>query len=686
MSSSPLVDPWLGRYLGERQRYRLDKRLGAGGMAEVFLAIDTLLEQPVALKLLNEKLAAGEMRRRFEREVTLCAALTSEHIVRVSDHGVTPEGYPFFVMEYLRGQTLRQLLSREKRLSVERTVSIMAQVCEGLHLAHQGINLRQPGTASSEHVKIVHRDLKPDNIFLVPMALGELVKILDFGIAKIRSDEADSNATKVFLGTYRYAAPEQFEIGKNLDERADIYSLGMILYEMLSGTDPYGFGGLVHQVSGGTWAVAHLSKPVIPLRTQPGCEQLSLELDEITTRCLQKDPEQRFSCVKELSTALQAAIGLRSQPSISPASEAIPSVDITRLASPTQSYLQASTFQDDTVLLTQNVASVFNIPSESPLPRSLLRQPIVFWAGALVAGVVALGIGAYYSAQFSVSSELGAENSFVQGASAAFQPGLKEKQPAVETSEAVSVKSLTGHSDTVWAVAIAPDSQTLVSGSFDKTIRLWDRETGAVLRILSGHTDAVRAVTVSTDGQTLASGSSDKTIKIWRLQTGELLRTLSGHQGPVWSVAISPDGKTLASGSYDGTVKLWNLQTGKLLRTLSGHVEAVRSVVISNDGQILASGSWDKTIKIWNLQTGELLHTLAGHLDRVVSVALAPSGETIASGSLDQTIKIWSVETGRPLKTLSEHTAWVISVAFSSDEKTIISGSRDKTVKIWQKF
>ena len=216
--------------------------------------------------------------------MALCAALKSDHIVQVSDHGVTSEGHPFYVMEYLQGQNLCQLLKQEKKLSVDRAVRIVMQVCTGLHLAHQGFKLCRPGGTLSEHVTVVHRDLKPDNIFLVPMALGELVKILDFGIAKIQSDQLRLNATTMFLGTYRYAAPEQFEVGKDLDERADIYSLGLILYGMLSGTDPFGFGATAHHISGGAWAIAHVSQRLVPLRQQRGCEQLSPELEAVVMR------------------------------------------------------------------------------------------------------------------------------------------------------------------------------------------------------------------------------------------------------------------------------------------------------------------------------------------------------------------------------------------------------------------
>ena len=310
MSSPSVPDPWIGRLMGSRQRYRLDKRLNSGGMGDVFLAMDTLLGQQVAFKLLKEKLAAAEeLRKRFEREVALCAALKSDHIVQVTDYGVTSEGHPFYVMEYLQGQTLGQLLRLEKRLSVKRTVDIISQVCAGLELAHKGVIMWRHGATASEHVKVVHRDLKPDNIFLVPTALGELVKILDFGIArKIHDDSAEqTNLTSAFLGTFRYAAPEQLGVAKNLDERADIYSLGIILYEMLSGADPFGFGIKARSTTGVSWALAHTSKPPQPLRSQLLCEQLSPELEAVVMRCLQKAPLDRFASVDELKGALQSA-------------------------------------------------------------------------------------------------------------------------------------------------------------------------------------------------------------------------------------------------------------------------------------------------------------------------------------------------------------------------------------------
>ncbi len=309
MTSPQTSDSWIGRLVGDRERYRLEKCLGVGGMGEVFLATDTILSQQVALKLIKDTLvSSGELRERFEREVTVCAALKSKHIVEVNDYGVTAEGYPFYVMEYLSGKTLGQLLRQQKRLSVERTVGIVSQVCEGLRLAHEGVTLWRDGAAIGGKIKVIHRDLKPDNIFLVSTSQGEVVKVLDFGIAKIRDDSnQQTNLTRTFIGTFHYASPEQLGISPDLDGRSDIYSLGVILYEMLSGTDPFGLGVGVGNTTGVAWARAHASKPPLLLRSQPGLEHLSPALEAVVMRCLQKVPKERFASVDELNQALQSA-------------------------------------------------------------------------------------------------------------------------------------------------------------------------------------------------------------------------------------------------------------------------------------------------------------------------------------------------------------------------------------------
>lgn len=347
MNSPPSNNSWIGRLIGDSQRYRLDKRLGGGGMGEVFLATDMRVGKDVALKLLKDKLvASGEMRKRFEREIAICAALQSDHIIEISDCGVTTEGYPFYVMEYLRGQTLRQLLMRERQLPPERVVKIMTQVCNGLQVAHRGVVMQRDGK-NTERIKVIHRDLKPDNIFLVPTDFGEWVKILDFGIAKIYNESSEqTNLTKTFLGTFRYSSPEQIQNDKHIDVSADIYSLGIIIYEMLSAADPFGLSIQGNNISEPSWLLAHSYEPPRPLREQPGCEQLSPELEIVVLKCLQKNPTNRFASVEQLSQALQAAMTTTKATSFKP-SQTI--VQVRPLQQQTQNTPQTNS-NDETVI------------------------------------------------------------------------------------------------------------------------------------------------------------------------------------------------------------------------------------------------------------------------------------------------------------------------------------------------
>jgi PKD repeat protein len=246
------------------------------------------------------------------------------------------------------------------------------------------------------------------------------------------------------------------------------------------------------------------------------------------------------------------------------------------------------------------------------------------------------------------------------------------------------LRTLEGHTSSVFSVAFSPDGKLLASGSWDDTVKLWEVSTGQEVRTLEGHTNSVWSVAFSPDGKLLASGSLDDTVKLWDAATGRELRTLEGHTDDVESVAFSPDGKLLASGSDDDTIKLWDVATGSVVRTLRGHTGDVESVAFSPDGKLLASGSGDDTIKLWDAATGQELRTLEGHTAWVLSVAFSPDGQILASGSDDDTIKLWDAATGRLVRTLEGHTAWVLSVAFSPDGELLASGSGDKTIKLWE--
>ncbi|QGA18984.1 hypothetical protein EYB26_006669 [Talaromyces marneffei] len=255
--------------------------------------------------------------------------------------------------------------------------------------------------------------------------------------------------------------------------------------------------------------------------------------------------------------------------------------------------------------------------------------------------------------------------------------------PQVEDYWSPGLQTLEGHSASVMSVAFSSDGQTVVSGSVDRTIKLWDTKTGSELQTLKGHSASVTSVAFSSDGQTVASGSWDSTIKLWDTKAGSELQILKGHSAWVSSVAFSSNGQTVASGSNDGTIKLWDTRTGSKLQTLKAHSALVTSVAFSSDGQAVASGSWDRTIKFWDTKTGSELQTLKAHSALVTSVAFSSDGQAVASGSWDRTIKFWDTKTGSELQTLKGHSASVTSVACSSDGQIVASGSQDCTIKLW---
>ena len=298
--------------------------------------------------------------------------------------------------------------------------------------------------------------------------------------------------------------------------------------------------------------------------------------------------------------------------------------------------------------------------------------------------------------------------------------------------------TLVGHTADVTCVAFSPDGKQIVSGSYDKTIRVWDSTSGSELMVLNGHKDRVNSVAFSSDGLKIVSGSSDKSIRIWDLGTGSdsetsfverkladkntanlpsevnprpspsvggetkldagddsadltsstafklrNAQTLKGHTSEVYRVAFSPDGNSIVSGGNDNKVRTWDAKTGKGKLTLTGHSKLVNSVGYSPNGRNIVSGSWDKTIKVWDANTGKEKLTLRGHTGSVTSVAYSPNGNRIASGSYDKTVKIWDAQTGKFKITISAHKGLVYSIAFSPDGNSIVSGSSDGTLKIW---
>ena len=244
------------------------------------------------------------------------------------------------------------------------------------------------------------------------------------------------------------------------------------------------------------------------------------------------------------------------------------------------------------------------------------------------------------------------------------------------------LKNLSTENDLALSLVISPDGHTLVSGSWDSTIRLWSLPNGNYLKTLQGHSYSVFSLSITPDGQTLASGSGDSTIRLWSLPDGNCLKTLKGHADSVLSLAISPDGHILASGSEDSTIRLWSLPDGNYLRTLKSHISSVYSLSITPDGRILTSSGHDGTIRLWSLPSGNLLKTLRGHTNSVPTLSISSDGYILVSGGKDGTICIWSLPDGNLLKTLSGYN-FINSVVTSPNKDFFAAASCDGIIRIW---
>ncbi|MGI8978997.1 MAG: protein kinase domain-containing protein [Pirellulaceae bacterium] len=748
------ADPYatisVGAASSQGMRFRILRPHAEGGLGRVSVALDGELGREVALKEIKpERADDPDSRGRFTREAEITGGLEHPGIVPVYGLGAYPDGRPFYAMRFIRGKSLKEAIekfhenftasggrkppdtsaprtahsSTEENLELRKLLQRLIDVCEAMDYAHSR--------------GVLHRDLKPGNIMLGKY--GETL-VVDWGLAKPLGkspaptpEQQQTNTTVGLsslpeaalqpsssggseptmlgsaLGTPAFMSPEQAQGRLDLlSPASDVFSLGAILYQILTGQPPYTAASkdeVLRKAQMGEFPTPRTLRGGIPAPLEAVCLKALAPTSASrypTCRAFAQDLErfladEPVSARHELLSEWFARLSRRHRTVFIASTGALMLLtlgslialgvvnhfrDAANTTAEKNKYL-ADTLQGKNTEIQKTSEKNKSLADELKTKNEALEKGKKELNTRLAASYFQHGLSEYEAGRVGSSClDLRRALHFLPEGN-----HLEESYKTILTDRVlqggkVAAASLR-HDGRVWQVAFSPDGTRLATSGWDKTARIWDARTGAAVGEPLRHEGAVWHVAFSPDGTRLATASDDKTARIWDARTGAAVGEPLRHAGAVLDVAFSPDGAKLATASLDTTARIWDAGTGAAASEPLRHDGAVRHVVFSPDGARLATASDDDTARIWDAGTGAPASEPLRHEDQVRHVAFSPDGARLATASDDYTARIWDAGTGAPASEPLRHEGVVMHVAFSLDGTRLATASVDKTARIW---
>ena len=664
---APTDDP---RYLGQLEQYCIISLVGQGGMGIVLKAFDEKLERTVAIKLLSPwMLHHPAARSRFLREARAAAAVRHDNVVII--HDVNESGrIPYLVMEYIEGQSLQERLDQNGPLDWQVVLRIGIEAANALSAAHAH--------------GLIHRDIKPANILLEDGK--ERVKITDFGLARALEDTT-TTSSGIAAGTPGYMAPEQAR-AEAVDYRADLFSLGGVLYTLCTGRPPFEADSALatlKQVCESEPEPIQALNPTVPMA-----------LVGIIAKLQAKDPGDRFQTAEKVIAALVTCQGFSQTtklPRVNQHGSTQPQVLSSR-----RILAAAALFVVGGILAAQIIIRIRDKEgntTELTVPEGSSVTLETNGSTTSLTKPQSLGDG-------EVRRFLGHKGSVYSVAitrdGTRIVSGSTDASARVwDTATGNELVRFEGHASGVYSAAILPDGRRVLSGSGGNpgddtpdgswSVCLWDLESGKALNRLDGRGDSITAIACDADGRRALVASYNGTILLWDIENWRQIKRLQESRG-VWSVCFSPDeSQVLVAGGHENkpVLRLWDLTTSQQVMRFDGHDPGCWQAIFTTDGRRILSTGLDRMIKLWDVKTGSFVQSFrAAHA--TTGAALSADGKILVSGNhgVDKTVLVWNVETGEQIKAFGGHTSGVQSVAISPDGRWAVSGSHDNTVRLWK--